>query len=76
VGKVQRLRSSGLGIKACRLRDELLAPLGAAPGENEAATFSGHARTESVRALAAQLAGLISAFHGRGSAKKAGKAKP
>ena len=49
-----------------RLRNELSAALGTAPAQHEAAAFGRHARAKSVRAVAAHLAGLISAFHDHG----------
>jgi hypothetical protein len=49
-----------------RLRNELSAALGTAPAQHEATAFGRHARAKSVRAVAAHLAGLISAFHDHG----------
>ena len=45
------------------LRRETRAAFGAAAGENFAAAGGGHSRTEAVRSLAMQVAGLESSFH-------------
>jgi len=44
--------------------DQSLPALGAATGDDLAAVGGGHTRTETVGAGAADLAGLVSAFHG------------
>jgi hypothetical protein len=44
-------------------REETLAPLSPAPGENRAAVFGFHASTESELAFAGALGGLIRTFH-------------
>lgn len=50
-------------ISAGALRDEALATLCSAARENLTAILGGHAGSEAMRALAAQLAWLVSAFH-------------
>src|SRR5215470_1909092 len=54
-------------LESVRLRNDLLAPLGATARKNLLAAGGLHARTKSRGALAAELAGLISAFHMIGS---------
>ena len=53
-----------VGQQISRSGDQPLPALGAAAGDDLAAVGGGHTRTETVGAGAADLAGLVSAFHG------------
>src|SRR5262245_23009976 len=76
VSQTNASRAQRAGARILRLGAKTLAALGAAAGEDLAAIGGRHAGTETVVALALEVAGLVGALGGHGSARRKRRKRP